>query len=158
MKTAAVVYDSETFLNSGNIVGSLKNILIKRNYQVLVYDTSLEEKSNVYNALENEAPDLLITFDMEGFEQETQTGNLFYNLLTSKMLHFIFKDKEKYKEYLSGKLSLAMFFFSVGNSEAELYEMKKKYENIPYLERVAYLKTEDMEEAIITLENETGWK
>lgn len=76
-------------------------------------------------------PDLLVTIDLQGFEQGTLTDNISYNLLDCKQLHLLLHDQLPNEHFLSRQLSIAMFFCCAGNSYFEY--LKQCYPNLPYL-------------------------
>lgn len=157
MRTSAIICHSGASAYSFDTVMELKSILEKKGYLAVIYDVLRQGQKLAVDSLEKEAPDLLVTFDLEGFEQRTQTGNLFYNLLSCKMIHFLFGNQIRYRDYLSGKLSLAMFFFCVGSNEKEVAGMKEKYCNIQYLKQIGRLSTAEIEDVVTEVEREAGW-
>lgn len=152
-KNAIIVFNKEKYHYHAPLAVQLKNVLENRGYDVLMGDVSRDGKS-VYGEVSKDEADILVTFDLEGFEKGTESGSLFYNLLTCKMVHFLFGDKEAYFPYLSHKLSLAMLFFGVGMSDGEVEQMKGKYPNIYYLHPTADIENVCMEDVFVEVEKE----
>ncbi len=78
-------------------------------------------------------PELLITIDLAGFEQCTLTDNISYNLLDCKQLHLLLHENLPNEPYLSGQLSIAMFFYCAGDSYCD--KLMAKYPHLPWLGR-----------------------
>jgi len=76
-------------------------------------------------------PEILITTDLLGFEQCTLTDNVSYNLLDCKQLHLLFHENLPNERYLNRQLSIAMFFYCVGNSYYK--RLSRQYPELPYL-------------------------
>lgn len=74
---------------------------------------------------------LLITFDLAGFQLKTLTNNIWYNLLPCKQMHIITTCKNELMDYLNSPLSISMFFFCV--TEEQKNTLNTKFENIPWL-------------------------
>ncbi|HKM35325.1 MAG TPA: hypothetical protein VJY54_11360 [Lachnospiraceae bacterium] len=127
MKKAILVY-GDKYENEATKVAL---ILQKWDYECLPMNLS-EQQKEAYKRLAQDDFDLLVTFDMAGFEKGTETGALFYNLLSCKTIHLLYGDKQAYARYLSNKLSLAMLFFLLGKEE-DAQKMKEKYPGIYYI-------------------------
>lgn len=85
--------------------------------------------------------DLLITFNLAGFEQCTLTDSVTYNLLDCKQIHFILNRNLPNEKYLGKPLSMAMFFYCA-KDEYRKY-LLEKYPDIPYLKAI---NVEDIEQ------------
>lgn len=108
-----------------------------RNVNIEIYQKS--EK----NACENFSDiDLLITFDLAGFERSTLAGGISYNLLNCKQIHFLLNRNLSNESYLSKQLSLSMFFFCSGNDY--YHYLIDTYPDIPYLEPIMSQKKADV--------------
>lgn len=96
-------------------------------------------------------PDILITFNLTGFEQRTLAGSLAYNLLKCKQIHFLLDSNLKNEEYLKKQLSISMFFYCVGE---EYYNyLKDTYPDLPYLKELKGWSRDDDQEAETTNAN-----
>lgn len=84
-----------------------------------------------HELLSKESFDLVITFDLAGFEQTTLMGGISYNLVNSKFVNFLLHENLQNEKYLTKQLSLSMFFYCAG-SQYEAY-LRKTYPDIPYL-------------------------
>lgn len=92
-------------------------------------------------------PDFLVTTDLQGFEQCTLTDTISYNLLDCKQFHLLLHDRLPNECFLGRQLSIAMFFYCVGNSYCEYLE--RRYPNLPYLKALQGWRTDAGEDAII---------
>lgn len=86
---------------------------------------------NQMSAVKTYAPDLLITFDLAGFQNSTLADCVAYNLLDCKQLHFILNDKLPNERFLEKQLSISMFFYCAGEGYYE--HLKSAYAELPYL-------------------------
>lgn len=127
MKKAVLVYNSENEKEAYKVA----SVLPKWNYEYENINLTVQQKEG-YRRLVKDDFDLLITFDMAGFEKGTETGSLFYNLLSCKTIHFLYGNKQEYACYLSNKLSLGMLFFVLSNEE-DAQKMKAQYPDMFYL-------------------------
>lgn len=89
------------------------------------------EKDYPHELLSKESFDLIITFDLAGFEQTTLMGGISYNLVNSKFVNFLLHENLQNEKYLSKQLSLSMFFYCT-DREYETY-LRENYPDIPYL-------------------------
>lgn len=103
---------------------------LRQNYtvQFVTYDS---EKDYPHELLSKESFDLIITFELAGFEQTTLMGGISYNLVNSKFVNFLLHENLKNEKYLSKQLSLSMFFYCAGEEYASY--LREHYPDIPYL-------------------------
>lgn len=80
-------------------------------------------------------PDILVTVDLQGFEQCTLTDNLSYNLLGCKQIHLLLHDRLRNERCLDKQLSIAMFFYCAGHDHYEY--LCNRYPNLPYLKELS---------------------
>ena len=99
------------------------------------------------------SPDILITVDLEGFEQSTLTDNISYNLLDCKQIHFILNRNLPNERYLEKPLSMAMFFYCTDNEYCKY--LLEKYPDIPYLKA---MNIENIERDSVTANVDALWK
>lgn len=90
--------------------------------------------TDMNRAIRSDGVDLLLTIDLAGFEGQTLTDNISYNLLDCKQIHFMTKTNLPNEKYLKNFLSIAMFFVCVGEAD-EMY-FRSNYPNIPWLRRL----------------------
>lgn len=128
MKKAMLIYQIQYKSEADRAVAALNHF----GYECLSTDLTYQS-ATAYKRLEKDDFDLVVTFDMAGFEKGTQTGALFLNLLSCKTIHFLYGDKKEYVPYLANKLSLAMLFILLGEDENTAYRMKVKYPDIYYI-------------------------
>lgn len=88
-------------------------------------------KDYPHELLSKESFDLIITFDLAGFEQTTLMGGISYNLVNSKFVNFLLHENLQNEKYLSKQLSLSMFFYCA-DRKYETY-LREHYPDIPYL-------------------------
>ena len=93
-----------------------------------------EQTGNFMAELQAFAPDVLVTTDLTGFDQCTLTDNISYNLLNCKQIHLLLHENLSNEKYLEKQLSIAMFFFCVGDAYYDA--LKNKYPNLPYLKKL----------------------
>lgn len=96
--------------------------------QLVTYNS---EKDYPHELLSKESFDLIITFDLAGFEQTTLMGGISYNLVNSKFVNFLLHENLQNEKYLSRQLSLSMFFYCA-DRKYETY-LREHYPDIPYL-------------------------
>lgn len=79
---------------------------------------------------------LLINFNLQGFEHSTLAGGIAYNLLDCKQIHILLDEHPDNEKYFSKRLSISMFFYCLGD---EYYNyLIEKYPDIPYLKKIDY--------------------
>lgn len=91
--------------------------------------------------LKQNPTDLIITFNLAGFDIATLTDGLSYNLIDSKFIHFLLRENLPNEKYLAKQLSISMFFYCVG-SEYRDY-LLKTYPEIPWLKELRAWKAEE---------------
>ena len=101
-----------------------------QNY-VVQFVTCDSERDYPHELLSQESFDLIITFDLAGFEQTTLMGGISYNLVNSKFVNFLLHENLKNEKCLSKQLSLSMFFYCAGEEYAAY--LREHYPDIPYL-------------------------
>lgn len=99
------------------------------------------------------SPDMLITVNLEGFEQSTLTDNISYNLLDCKQIHFIFDKNLPNERYLIKPLSISMFFYCTDDEYCKY--LLEKYPDIPYLKT---MNIEGIEQDSVTANVDALWK
>lgn len=79
---------------------------------VLFADTSSKKKRGMITAfLREQKPDLLVTYNLAGFELCTLTDGLSYNLIDCRQIHFIEDGNYNNEKMLEKEKSINMFFF-----------------------------------------------
>lgn len=97
--------------------------------------------------------DLLIAFNLAGFEQCTLTDGVSYNLFKCKQIHFILDRNLPNEKYLEKPLSMAMFFYCADDEYCKY--LLEKYPDIPYL-KLMFIK--DIEKDSVTANVDALWK
>ncbi len=103
---------------------------LEQNYEVQLV-TYNSAKDYPHELLSKDSFDLIITFDLVGFEQTTLMGGISYNLVNSKFVNFLLHENLRNEKYLSKQLSLSMFFYCT-DRKYETY-LREHYPDIPYL-------------------------
>ena len=116
-------------LNHTQVAEKLRDAL-GQNY-VVQFVTCDSERDYPHELLSKETFDLIITFDLAGFEQTTLMGGISYNLVNSKFVNFLLHENLQNEKYLSRQLSLSMFFYCA-DRKYETY-LREHYPDIPYL-------------------------
>ena len=80
------------------------------------------------------AEDLLVTFNLSGFEQQTLAGGISYNLLNCKQIHILLDQNLPCEEKLALPLSISMFFFCQGQDYYEY--LQSTYPEMPFLRKM----------------------
>ena len=115
-------------------VEALKSDLSNRN--VPIYLEIREESVDTIRSksIKEINPDIMISFDLTGFEQCTLTGGIAYNLLNCKQIHILRNEQLPNEKYLAGQLSISMFFYCVSTVYYEYLSLR--YPEIPYLREI----------------------
>lgn len=93
--------------------------------------TYYSAKDYPHELLSKDPFDLIITFDLVGFEQTTLMGGISYNLVNSKFVNFLLHENLQNEKYLSKQLSLSMFFYCADRKYVTY--LREHYPDIPYL-------------------------
>lgn len=84
--------------------------------------------------IQNAGADLLVTVNLAGFDTNTFTDSVSYNLLSCKQIHILWDKHLSNEKVLRHPLSIAMFFVCVGMDYQEY--LLEKYPDIPWLKGV----------------------
>lgn len=107
-----------------------------------------EENNNrkkLFEEVATSSDDLLLTFDLYGFEWCTIMDKLSFNLLPCKQIHIITQANLPNEKYLEKQLSISMFFYC---TDSQYYQyLLEKYPDIPYLKEVKGWKNSNDEES-----------
>ena len=82
--------------------------------QVLFADTSHDKRTTVITQIKEAGPDILVTYNLAGYEFSTLTDGIAYNLIDCRQIHFICKERISENIYLNRNLSINMFFENIG--------------------------------------------
>lgn len=119
---------------------------LKRQYQdadVLLWEAA---KPATREELRQAEADLLVSFNLRGFEYGTLAGGIAYNLLDCKQVHFLLADGLPNENCLEKQLSIAMFFFCADSRYCKY--LAEKYPEMPYLEEIEGWRQQDTAEDI----------
>ncbi len=76
-------------------------------------DTSdLPHRNDLEKFVKEQTPDLLVSYNLAGFELGTLTDSLLYNLLNCRQFHFITKKPLSNEQFLNKLMSINMFIFN----------------------------------------------
>lgn len=102
--------------------------------EILVVSYNAIKCSNLISVIRTQNPDILINFNLSGFELCTLTDNVSYNLLNCKQIHILLDRNLKNEKYLSKPLSIAMFFYCWGEKYYDY--LIHAYPDLPYLRNI----------------------
>ena len=121
---------------TGIVTDSLRNTVnsAKEKLESQYNGVSVKLMDKLPSRSKMEAKDLLVTFNLSGFEQQTLTGGIFYNLLDCKQIHILLEEHLPCEEKLSLPLSISMFFFCKGQAYYEY--LLNTYPDIPYMGKI----------------------
>ena len=100
--------------NMGHVLNNQLQSLIKEhdNACISFLNTSdFNKRIGLEQFVKDENPDLLISYNLAGFELSTLTDSVLYNLLDCRQFHFITKDNLPNEKYLEKLLSINLFVF-----------------------------------------------
>lgn len=107
---------------------------IRNKRDVVMLDTSKEKRPYLSRDIRNEKPDLLISYDLAGFELTTLTDGLSYNLIDCRQIHIVSDDKLSNENRLNEVMSINMFFFT--KKRGSMAYLKEHYPGIPFIETI----------------------
>ncbi len=114
-----------------NYIINVKNVLLNticKSEEVSILEGNI---SDLRKQLREVPADIIITFDLEGFEQSTLTDGISYNLLNSKFVNLLLHENLPNEKYLKKQLSISMFFYCVGDGYYQ--HLLNSYPELPYL-------------------------
>lgn len=88
----------------------------KNKCNIIFADTSDSDKRNLLESyIAEQKPDLLVSYNLAGFELCTLTDSLLYNLMDCRQFHFIKKKGLPNEKYLEKLRSINLFIFDQTN-------------------------------------------
>lgn len=106
-------YDAEDVIkeNLGSDVrNQLEKLIVTNDAEVIFADTEkIEQRKLLYSTLKEIEPDLLVTYNLAGFELCTLTDSLSYNLLDCRQIHFVDRKDCPNNMYLEKEKSINIF-------------------------------------------------
>jgi len=101
--------------NMGKTLRSQIDSLIDKTDNAIVsfMNNSVSERINIEKFVNEEKPDLLISYNLAGFEISTLTDSVLYNLLNCRQFHFINIPNLPNEKYLDRLLSINLFIFHI---------------------------------------------
>lgn len=126
-----IVFLQEQSDYSSSFLTEFQRILCRnQNHSLIVVQYDSRKERDVCGKVKKEAPDLLITTNLWGFEQCTLTDNLAFNLLDCKQIHLLLHQNNVNESCLKNQLSISMFFYCL---EADYDYFLQNYSNLPYI-------------------------
>ena len=97
--------------NLGNDIRyQIKALINSKEAEVIFADTEdPEQRKLLYGILKEIEPDLLVTYNLAGFELCTLTDSLSYNLLDCRQIHFVDRNDCPNNKYLEKERSINLF-------------------------------------------------
>ncbi|MBQ0027008.1 MAG: hypothetical protein KBS96_00245 [Lachnospiraceae bacterium] len=132
MKIAVVDYENHNHTDlKSELIINFSEVLGIDKLEIEIFGNKLIERPYIYGKLKEYGPDILISYNLAGFELCTLTDSVSYNLLDCKQIHWIEKKDCENEKYLNKVLSIAMFF---ATESASVYEyISETYDTIPAL-------------------------
>lgn len=113
--------------NAGEAAGYVRAYLQKNGFTTEWIHTAAEEGQRKLNEETLGQADLIVTFDLAGFERSTQSGSFLYNILPVKSIHFVKTETEAVLERLQKrKISIALFFVFLDMQKEEYKKIEKE--------------------------------
>ena len=105
--------------NLGNDIRcQIEALINSKEAEVIFADTEdPEQRKLLYGTLMETAPDLLVSYNLAGFELRTLTDSLSYNLLDFRQIHFVDRDDCPNKKYLEKERSINIFVVERSSEE-----------------------------------------
>ena len=103
-------------------------------------DLPFHEKASRIQA---EQPNLIITFDMVGFELRTTMERPTYNIMPFRMAHLLFEKYKEYEHLLADFMNFSMFFFGEKALCEKIQHKHPHIDNICCIEEIAMMNDED---------------
>lgn len=156
MKIAIVDYEKHDLSNLRKIIEDnfLEEFGIDRP-EIELFGNNTSDRPYLFQKLKAYGPDIMITFNLAGFEIETLTDSVSFNLLDCIQLHWVGKKDTQNEKYLNKVLSIVMFFATNDGDLAEY--LKQTYDKIPMLSSYEESDTDNaVTRALIDVIKETG--
>ena len=80
-----------------------------------IIDTRSTIRNTLINQIKTIGPDILVTYNLAGFEFGTLTDGIAYNLIDCRQIHFLINDNIPNLQALKKNLSLNMFVVDLRN-------------------------------------------
>lgn len=131
-----IIINTSKYPEHRNVGDIFKKAFEVKGYEVKQIDLGPIQKEYVKSGMiENEKPQLLVTFDMAGFEMRTLLEKATYNTMPYRMAHFLLKDYEAYKkEWLEDDMNFSMFFYASEQTGQAIKERHPDIEHVTVLE------------------------
>lgn len=120
--------------NDEKLIRAVAELLEKKYRRPIEISAYKDSRELALVDLKGNPTDLIVTFNLAGFDISTLTDGLSYNLVDSKFIHFLLHENLPNEKYLSKQLSISMFFYCVGNEYCDY--LLKTYPEIPWLKEL----------------------
>ena len=87
---------------------------------MIFIDTRSTIRNTLINQIKTIAPDILVTYNLAGFEFGTLTDGIAYNLIDCRQIHFLISDNIPNLQALKKNLSLNMFVVDLRNRKLSM--------------------------------------
>lgn len=133
---AAFVINTKKNPEYSDVYRKLAAAFEKKGFTAAVVDMGEERPLHEqFFRLRNIKPQLVITFDLAGFEMRTLQETPSFNIISCRMAHLIMKADKETEDCLNVPLNFSMFFYTADSDHAE--SIRKKY---PFVEHISALK------------------
>lgn len=107
------------------------NALREKGYEIKIIDLGKDipahEKSGMIKQVQ---PQLIITFDMAGFELRTTLDSASYNVMPYRMAHILPGEYPLYSKWLQESMNFSMFFYALSETAEEIKKNHPETENV----------------------------
>jgi len=123
------IINSSRHKKHNKLMNDVKTALESKHEYLLVDMAANKELHLLYRDIIASHANLVITFDMAGFELRTEGNETSLNLLTQRVVHLLFDKPYKYQAELSEWLNLSHFLFVPADTDID--EFVANHSNIP---------------------------
>lgn len=106
-----------------------------RNYEVKVIDLEMEllpyEKADL---IREGNPQLLVTFDMAGFEMRSTLDRASYSIMPYRMAHVLLNEYEDYEKWLGETMNFSMFFYGAAKTVEQIHKKHPEIDHVQIIE------------------------
>lgn len=118
----AIIINSIRYKNHTEKAEIFKRVLGNKVNELLLIDMNSRLKDyEIFYQLRDYKPDLVITFDLAGFELRTELNDISLNILPCRMAHILFDKSYKYPELKSVLLNISHFVVVLNGEDINLF-------------------------------------
>lgn len=142
-KKAVIVLNTKKFYYHSTLFSLFGRELEKAGFELASYDLgSTKPEHEKYYDIDNLKPDLILSFDLSGFELRTENDTLSLNNFGCRIACLLFQPYGTYGGSLEQQMNFSMFLYTVRPEDAA--EMKVRYPNIPNLSAVPGIEPDEL--------------